>query len=139
VGQTIEDRLRDARSHLERISPEQALVAQRDGAFLIDIRPVEQRKREGEVPGAAIIGRTVLEWRLCASSSHQIPDAPGREDLVIVLCSQGYASSLAAAELQLLGFDRATDVDGGFVAWVEAGLPVQPSAGATDEELHGPR
>lgn len=121
------------------MSPEEAQAAQRHGAFLIDIRPVEQRKREGEVPGATVIGRTILEWRLCPSSTHRIPDAPDYDETVIVLCSEGYASSLAAAELQSLGFDRATDVDGGIGAWIDAGLPVQSSAGATDEELHGPR
>lgn len=126
-----------SRSKLVRLAPEEARVAMDEGAYLVDIRPLEQRKREGDVPGAIIVGRTVLEWRLCPSSPDRIHDGPGYDDAVIVMCSHGYSSSLAAATLQELGFHRATDLEGGIHAWADVGLPVEPSRGATDEEAHG--
>jgi len=137
MPRTIEELLAVARRPLRRLSPVEARAAQQDGVHLVDIRPLEQRKREGEVPGAIVVGRTVLEWRLCPSSPDRIPDTPGYDDPVIVLCSEGYSSSLAAAALQALGFTRATDIDGGIQAWAAAGLPVEPCRGATDEEAHG--
>lgn len=123
---TIDQVLADARARLERVSPAQALAASRNGALIIDIRPAAQRAAEGEVPGTLVIERNVLEWRLDPASAARLPQA--RYDLrVIIMCSEGYTSSLAAAALQDLGIRNATDLDGGFRAWAESGLPVQRS------------
>ncbi len=97
-----------------------------DGAVLIDIRSDAQIARDGVVPGALEIGRNVLEWRLDPDCAHRHPQAPGLEDRVILMCNEGYQSSLAAATLQRLGFSRATDLEDGFVGWRAAGLPVEP-------------
>jgi rhodanese-related sulfurtransferase len=123
-ARTIDDLLGAARARLHRVGPEQAQAALRAGALLVDIRPAAQRAAEGEVPGALVIERNVLEWRFDPSSSARLPIAD--HDLhVVVLCSEGYTSSLAAASLQRLGIHRATDVEGGFVAWRAAGQPVR--------------
>jgi rhodanese-related sulfurtransferase len=125
VGRTtIDELLAAARSRLCRLHPVAALEAMRLGAALIDIRGDSQIARDGAVPGALIIARNVLEWRLDPACQHRLPQAPGLGDRVIVLCDEGYQSSLAAATLQRLGFGFATDVDGGFRAWRDAGLPV---------------
>jgi rhodanese-related sulfurtransferase len=94
------------------------------GAALIDIRSDSQIARDGTIAGALVIARNVLEWRLDPASQHRHPQAPHLGDRVILLCDEGYQSSLAAATLQNLGFAFATDVDGGFQAWRQAGLPV---------------
>jgi len=86
------------------------------GALIVDIRPSEQRERDGEVPGAVVVDRNVLEWRLDPTSPHRIPEATGTDREVVVVCNEGYASSLAAASLQRLGLRRATDLDGGIQA-----------------------
>lgn len=125
---TVDDLLTDARRGLKRVDPAGAAQAVDDGGVLIDIRTDNQIARDGAIPGALVIGRNVMEWRLDPASVHRHPDAPGLEQQVIVVCDAGYASSLAAATLQQLGFSRATDLDGGFQAWRDAGLPVQ-SAG----------
>src|ERR1022692_1815330 len=123
----IDELLAEARGGLERLRPETALAALTDGAVLVDIRPLEQRIVEGEVPGAIIIGRNVLEWRLDPRSDARI-QALARTDIrVIVMCSEGYASTLAAASLRRIGLRRATDLDGGFQAWKAAGLPTRPA------------
>ena len=96
------------------------------GALLVDIRPIAQRTADGEIPGALVLERNVLEWRLDPASEHRIPEVAGPEQVVIVVCDAGYASSLAAASLQAVGLPRATDLDGGFQAWRAAGLPVTP-------------
>jgi rhodanese-related sulfurtransferase len=93
------------------------------GGLLVDIRPAAQRAREGEVPGALIVERNVLEWRFDPLSDARLPQATGYDVDVIVLCSEGYTSSLAADALRSLGLHRATDVIGGFLAWERAGLP----------------
>lgn len=122
-SRTIEEVLARARRGLDRIGPLQARREVAAGAVLVDIRPAAQRAAEGEIPGALVIERNVLEWRLDPASSARLPQA--RYDLrVIVFCSEGYTSSLAAAALQELGLRRATDLDGGFLAWQRAGLPV---------------
>ncbi|TDB76383.1 rhodanese-like domain-containing protein [Actinomadura sp. KC216] len=121
---TIDEVLADARARLQRLSPEAAYDRWREGALLVDIRPAAQRADEGEVPGALVIERNVLEWRLDPASGARIPQATGHDVRVIVLCSEGYTSSLAAAALQDLGLVHATDVAGGFHAWRAAGLPV---------------
>jgi rhodanese-related sulfurtransferase len=116
-----------ARAGLTRLDPRAAAAASQDGAVLIDVRAESQIARDGTIPGALVISRNVLEWRLAPDSDHRHPQAPGVDQHVIVLCNEGYASSLAAAGLQELGFARATDLEGGFQAWREAGLPVTPA------------
>ena len=120
---SIDDLLARARSGLQRVSPDEAAEAARTGALLVDIRPVGLREADGEIPGALVIDRNVLEWRLAPESDHRIPEV-GAEKIVIIVCDEGYASSLAAATLQELGLPRATDLIGGFQAWRERGLPV---------------
>jgi rhodanese-related sulfurtransferase len=87
------------------------------GGLIIDIRPSEQRRAEGELAGALVIERNVLEWRLDPTGSHRIPEVQGYDQPVVIVCSAGYASSLAAASLADLGFTRAADLDGGYQAW----------------------
>jgi rhodanese-related sulfurtransferase len=123
---TIDDLLAAARARLRRLSPTEASDAQATGALLVDVRPVEQRRVEGRIPGALIIDRNVLEWRLDPTSPHRIPEAVGHDVRVVVICSAGYQSSLAAATLQELGLHHATDLDGGAQAWLAAGLPLDP-------------
>jgi rhodanese-related sulfurtransferase len=138
---TIDDVLAAARARLARLSPVQAQRAVGRGAVLVDIRPQGQRLAEGQIPGAAIIERNVLEWRFDPASAARLPVAD--YDLqVIVYCSEGYTSSLAAASLHDLGVRRATDLAGGFHAWRAAGLPVTVSPRPLDppwsdqRELH---
>jgi rhodanese-related sulfurtransferase len=122
-ARTIDEVLATARAGLGRLSPGQASDAAAAGAVLVDIRPAAQRAEEGEIPGALIVERNVLEWRFDPACTARLPLAS--YDLqVVVFCSQGYTSSLAAAALQELGVYRATDLDGGFQAWAAAGLPV---------------
>jgi rhodanese-related sulfurtransferase len=121
---TIEELLAESREKLIRLGPRRAAAAVREGATLIDIRSDAQLARGGVVPGALVIARNVLEWRLDPASDHRHAGAPGVDDQVIVMCDEGYQSSLAAATLHRLGFVRATDLDGGFQAWRAAGLPV---------------
>lgn len=100
------------------------------GATVIDIRSESQIAEDGMVPGALVISRNALEWRLDPASAHRHPRAPGLGEHVILMCDAGYQSSLAAVTLQQLGFGRATDLVGGFQAWRTAGLPTVPPAGA---------
>jgi rhodanese-related sulfurtransferase/predicted metal-dependent enzyme (double-stranded beta helix superfamily) len=123
----IDELLAEARSGLQRLRPETAFAALTDGAVLVDIRPLEQRIVEGEVPGALIISRNVLEWRLDPASEARIPALARADMRVIVMCSQGYASTLAAASLRRIGLREATDLEGGFQAWQAAGLPTRPA------------
>ena len=120
---TVEELLDLARAGLERVSPADAAEAMAAGALLVDIRPVSLREADGEIPGAIVIDRNVLEWRLDPSSAHRIPQVDEHQTVIIV-CDEGYASSLAAATLQQLGLPRATDLVGGFQAWRRSGLPV---------------
>lgn len=124
----IDDLLAAERRGLLRLQPAEAAAAMRDGALLVDTRPVEQRRRDGEVPGALVVDRNVLEWRLDPTSPHRLPEATGADLHVVLLCNEGYSSSLAAATLRRLGVARATDVVGGFQAWRAAGLPVVNAA-----------
>jgi len=123
----IDELLTEARSGLRRLRPEAAFAALTDGAVLVDIRPLEQRIVEGEVPGAIIIGRNVLEWRLDPRSEARIPALARSDQQIIVMCSEGYASTLAAASLRRIGLAEATDLEGGFQAWRTAGLPSRPA------------
>ena len=125
---TVDELLARARAGLRRVGPEEARAAIRGGALLVDIRSEVQREADGVVPGALFFPRNVLEWRLDPASGHADPRVPGVHAEVIVMCNEGYQSSLAAATLQQLGIERATDLDGGFQAWRAAGLPVEPGA-----------
>ena len=119
----IDRQLAEARARLHRLDATQAAAAVDAGALLIDIRPAEQRRREGAVPAAITIERNVLEWRLDPTSPDRISALSDPDQTVVVLCSEGYASSLAAASLHEVGLRGATDVVGGFRAWAAAGLP----------------
>jgi rhodanese-related sulfurtransferase len=121
---TIDEVLAHARARLHRLGPAQAAAGLRDGALLVDIRPQAQRAAEGEVPGALIVERNVLEWRFDPASESRLPEADRYDLRVIIMCSEGYTSSLAAASLQDLGLVNATDLAGGFRAWAAAGLPI---------------
>ena len=126
---SIIDLLAAARSGLVRLDPQAARAAWEAGGLLVDIRPAHQRAEEGEVPGALVVERNVLEWRFDPRSDARLPEAS--YDLhVIILCSEGYTSSLAAHALQQLGIRRATDVVGGFQAWARSGLPTTGAPGA---------
>jgi rhodanese-related sulfurtransferase len=130
MASRIDVMLARARERLTRMSPQRAAQAVADGALLVDIRPAAQRAAEGEIPGALVIERNVLEWRLDPTSDARLPQATGDDLHVIVFCSEGYTSSLAAASLQDLGLRYATDVIGGFRAWAAAGLPHTAGSGA---------
>lgn len=123
---SLADHLAAVRARLDRLTPEAAQRAAREGALLVDIRYAALRDRDGTVPGAVIVERNELEWRLDPDGDHRVPQATGHDLTVVVFCNEGYASSLAAAALQELGLHRATDLDGGFQAWRAAGLPVLP-------------
>jgi rhodanese-related sulfurtransferase len=113
-----------ARARLMRLEPQQAHAAVAEGGILVDIRPEFQRRADGEIPGSIIIERNHLEWRLHPASSGRIPEALHCDVHWIVICDEGYSSSLAAATLQMIGLRRATDVAGGFQGWRAAGLHV---------------
>lgn len=119
----IDRLLAAARVRLDRPDPKRAAELAERGAILVDTRPGWQREREGGLPGALIIERNHLEWRLDPTSDAKIPEATDHDVTWIVVCSEGYSSSLAAASLQDLGLRNATDLDGGFTAWKAAGLP----------------
>ena len=128
MAKTVDELLREARANLRRLEPAEAAEAVAGGAVLVDIRCAEQLSA-GTIPGAVWISRNVLEWRVDPSSGHQHPAVAGRENRLILICAQGYQSSLAAATLHELGFTDVTDVVGGFEAWAAAGLPVSSSPG----------
>jgi rhodanese-related sulfurtransferase len=119
----IDDVLAAARAGLDRLTPHEAAAL--DGALFVDIRPVHNRAAEGEIPGSVPVERIVLEWRLDPCGDHRI-DGFGADTLVVVVCNEGYSSSLAARDLRAVGLPRATDLAGGFRAWAAAGLPVRP-------------
>jgi rhodanese-related sulfurtransferase len=123
---TIDQLLAEARARLRRVDPAEAQAAAARGARLVDIRSGEQRRADGVIPGALYYPRNVLEWRADPTSDASDPALADPEAEVILVCNEGYASSLAAVTLQELGFARATDLDGGFQAWRAAGLPVAP-------------
>jgi rhodanese-related sulfurtransferase len=129
--------LDEARAKLHRLDPAAAHRAHREGALLVDIRPAAQRAAAGEIPGALIVERNVLEWRFDPQSDAKLDVAAHYDLQVIVVCQEGYTSSLAAAALQDIGLYRATDLAGGYVAWETAGLPVTgaraPSTYASSE------
>jgi rhodanese-related sulfurtransferase len=120
---TIDEHLEVARSGLIRVDARAAAAAHEHGALLVDIRPIHQRSADGEIPGALVIDRNVLEWRLDPKSPDRIPEVEDYDQTVILFCNEGYASSLAAASLQALGLVNATDLAGGYQAWLGADLP----------------
>ena len=125
MAPTIDEVVERARRRLVRVTPEQAAAELAQGALLVDTRTESQRAVQGEIPGAIVIDRTVLEWRLDPKSPSRIDQARDHQIRVIVVCAEGYSSSLAAASLQDIGLVNATDVIGGFEAWKAAGLPVK--------------
>ena len=127
---TIDQLLAAARARLERLEPAAARDAAAGGALLIDTRCAELRQETGVIPGAVHVSLSVLYWRLDPSSGYDDPALSDLSRQVILICAHGYSSSLAAATLRDLGFDRATDVVGGFEAWQAAGLPVVPAPAA---------
>ena len=116
VAHTIDDLLVDARRKLDRVAAEDLEDERMAGALVVDIRPVEQRTRDGTLPGAIVIDRNVLEWRLDPASDYRILGT-AYDRRIIIVCNEGFSSSLAAATLQELGLSRATDLDGGYQAW----------------------
>ncbi|WP_420718468.1 rhodanese-like domain-containing protein [Streptomyces sp. H51] len=123
----IDELLERVRADYQRIGAREAYDAARAGeALLVDIRYAALRERDGLIPGALVVERNELEWRLDPRGSHRLPEATGHDLRIVVVCDEGYASSLAAASLHRLGLHRATDLVGGFQAWRAAGLPVTP-------------
>ncbi len=120
----IDEVLAAARARLDRLDAVAARDAQQAGAVLVDIRPTAQRAEHGAIPGALVVERNVLEWRFDPRCAHRLPVADRYDLPVVVVCQEGYTSSLAAAALQDLGLHRATDLVGGYAAWQAAGLPV---------------
>ncbi|MFJ8767967.1 rhodanese-like domain-containing protein [Streptomyces clavifer] len=120
----IDELLERTRAGYERIAPAEAAAAAAEGALLVDIRYAALREKDGLIPGALVIERNELEWRLDPLGSHRAPEAVSHDLPVVVICNEGYASSLAVASLRQLGLRRATDLIGGFQAWRAAGLPV---------------
>ncbi|QDY79364.1 rhodanese-like domain-containing protein [Streptomyces qinzhouensis] len=135
VGSAVGDRatapvgidalLEQVREDLDRVTPRQAYDEAGNGALLVDIRYAALRDRDGLIPGAVVVERNELEWRLDPQGSHRLPEAAHHDLRIVVICNEGYASSLAAVSLRQLGLHRATDLIGGFQAWRAAGLPVE--------------
>jgi rhodanese-related sulfurtransferase len=130
-ARSIEEILAQARARLDRVTPKEAFGEQQAGAFLVDIRPAWQRAEQGEIPGSTVIERNHLEWRLDPASDTRLPSVTGYDLRPIVICVEGYTSSLAAAALQDLGLTQATDVIGGYQAWQAGGLPTARPAERT--------
>jgi len=134
TSNSLDALLAAARNGLERLTPGEAANEAARGARLVDTRPEFQRRRDGELPDAIVIERNHLEWRLHPESDARIPEAVDFDVRWIIVCDEGYSSSLAAASLRAMGLHRATDVVGGFQAWREAGLPLAPMG-----EVRAPR
>ncbi|MFB7916090.1 rhodanese-like domain-containing protein [Streptomyces sp. NPDC056061] len=121
----IDELLERVRAGFVRLGPAEAAAALAAGALLVDIRYAELRNRDGLIPGALVVERNELEWRLDPRGSHRAPEAVSHDLRIVVVCNEGYASSLAVASLRRLGLHGATDLIGGFQAWRAAGLPVR--------------
>jgi rhodanese-related sulfurtransferase len=128
---TIDDLLSEARTRLRRVTPAEALEAQGAGALLIDTRSLDERERHGVIPGAVHVPLSVLPWRLDPDFEYRTPELTDLSRQVILVCADGYSSSLAAVLLQEIGFTQATDLDGGFNGWKAAGFPVDPAEART--------
>jgi rhodanese-related sulfurtransferase len=121
---TVDELLTEARSGIERLGPEETAAAMSAGAVLVDIRSEYQRDRDGVVPGSVFVPRNALEWRCDPESKWRDERVSEPSRRLIVMCDEGYQSSLAAANLKRLGLERVADLAGGFQAWRSAGLPV---------------
>jgi rhodanese-related sulfurtransferase len=126
---SVNDLLAAARQRIERLEPGAARAALERGAILVDTRCAEQRRATGVIPGSVHVPLSVLYWRLDPTSGFEDARIADPDRQVILLCAHGYSSSLAAATLRDLGFDRATDVVGGFEGWQAAGLPIEAAPG----------
>ena len=115
---SIDEILAVARARLDRVEPEDLDHERKAGALIIDIRPVEQRTRDGDLPDAIVIDRNVLEWRLDPACEHHIAEVAEYDARIVIVCNEGYQSSLAAALLHDVGLHRATDLVGGYQAWL---------------------
>ena len=115
---SIEEILAAARTRLDRVEPEELATERKAGAVIVDIRPIEQRTRDGALPDAIVIDRNVLEWRLDPACKHHIAEVADYDTRIVIVCNEGYQSSLAAALLRDVGLHRATDLVGGFQAWL---------------------
>jgi len=131
---TIDELVEEARTRLVRVLPKDLAQECAAGALVVDIRPSEQRSRDGEMPDATVIDRNVLEWRLDPASPHRINAIDGYDQRVIVVCNEGYSSSLAAATLLDLGLHRATDLVGGYQAWAQLDASMRASRGTTPSD-----
>jgi len=134
---TVDDLLAEARETLDRLRPAEAAEAISEGALLVDVRSEVQRERDGVVPDAIYFPRNVIEWRADPASSAHDPAFGDLERRVVVMCDEGYQSSLVAATLQRLGFAAATDLEGGYQAWRAAGLPVAQAPKLGDTRRRG--
>jgi rhodanese-related sulfurtransferase len=117
VTATADDLVRWARQRIQRVGPHELSGIVAEGGIVVDIRPAAQRQGEGELPNAVVVDRNVLEWRLDPNGAHRLPEVRGHWQPVVIVCSEGYASSLAAASLVDLGYQRAADLVGGYQAW----------------------
>jgi len=124
---TVNDLLAASRARIDRLGPHDVEAADANDALVIDTRCAEQRRETGTIPGSIHVPLSVLYWRLDPASGHEDPRLADPERRVILVCAHGYSSSLAAATLRDLGFARAADLEGGFEAWREAGLPIEPA------------
>jgi rhodanese-related sulfurtransferase len=118
VTPSADDLVDRARDRIDRIGPEDLDAVLAGGGLVVDIRPAEQRGREGELPGAVVVERNVLEWRLAPTGAHRLDGVTGPHQQIVIVCSEGYASSLAAAAVLDLGHQRVADLAGGYAAWV---------------------
>lgn len=125
--QTIDQLLARAQSRLDRLEPAAALAAQGAGAVIVDLRCDDDRRASGVIPGSVAVPLSVVFWRLDPTSGYDDPRLSDPARQFVLVCNDGYSSSIAAATLRDLGFDRATDLDGGFNAWRDAGLPLEPA------------
>lgn len=134
-GSAIARLLEECRRGLERVEPADLEAVTAAGALVVDMRPVQQRLRDGEVPGAVVVDRNVLEWRLDPTSPWRLAVAGDPDRRIVLVCTEGYSSSLAARTLQQLGLTRATDLAGGFVAWAAYVAEVQAGEIATERRV----
>jgi rhodanese-related sulfurtransferase len=131
MSRSADDLVAEARRHIERTRPEELESVAASGGLIVDIRPVAQRLAEGELPGAVVVERNVLEWRLDPNGGHRLPAVTGFDQQVVVVCSEGYASSLAAASLHELGYQHASDLAGGYRGWSAWARPRESEVRAT--------
>lgn len=137
---TIDELLARARAGLDRVAPEDLASEVAGGAIAIDIRPSDQRERDGSLPGAFVVDRNVLEWRLDPTSPHRLGFATGKDVRYVLVCNEGYSSTLAAATLRQLGLHRATDLIGGYQAWATTArepASKSPSSSRMEKGAHG--